>query len=71
MIMPDDMDHEPEESKSQNGKPTTSIVEKLQTVKLTAEAVKSAFQKTHLQYDRQGDEHYNLISALHKSIRGG
>ncbi|KAF9288889.1 Werner helicase interacting protein 1 [Mortierella alpina] len=71
MIMPDDMDHEPEESASQNGKPTTSIVEKLQTVKLTAEAVKSAFQKTHLQYDRQGDEHYNLISALHKSIRGG
>ncbi|KAG0365683.1 Werner helicase interacting protein 1 [Gamsiella multidivaricata] len=35
------------------------------------EAVKNAFQKTHLQYDRQGDEHYNLISAMHKSVRGG
>ncbi|KAF9943075.1 Werner helicase interacting protein 1 [Mortierella alpina] len=72
MIMPDDMDCGSEESGSQNGKPaTTSIVERLQTAKLTAEVVKSAFQKTHLQYDRQGDEHYNLISALHKSMRGG
>ncbi|KAF9949558.1 Werner helicase interacting protein 1 [Mortierella alpina] len=71
MIMPDDMDCEQEEAGSQSGKPTTNIVERLQNVKLTAEAVKSAFQKTHLQYDRQGDEHYNLISALHKSMRGG
>jgi len=72
LIMPDDMDYEPEETGSQNGKPaTTSMVERLQNFKLTAEAVKSAFQKTHLQYDRQGDEHYNLISALHKSMRGG
>lgn len=30
-----------------------------------------AFQKSHLLYDRNGEEHYNLISALHKSIRGG
>ena len=22
------------------------------------------------QYDKSGDEHYNLISALHKSVRG-
>ncbi|KAG0213888.1 Werner helicase interacting protein 1 [Mortierella sp. GBA30] len=48
-----------------------SMLERLNAAKLTAESVKSAFQKTHLQYDRQGDEHYNLISALHKSIRGG
>ncbi|KAG0346270.1 hypothetical protein BG004_002023 [Podila humilis] len=48
----------------------SSIVEKLLSAKITAEAVKSAFQKTHLQYDRQGDQHYDLISALHKSIRG-
>ncbi|KAF9944871.1 Werner helicase interacting protein 1, partial [Mortierella alpina] len=72
LIMPDDMECEAEETGSQNGKPTTtSMVERLQNVKLTADAVKSAFQKTHLQYDRQGDEHYNLISALHKSMRGG
>ncbi|KAI1319602.1 Werner helicase interacting protein 1 [Mortierella claussenii] len=47
-----------------------NVVDKLLSVKVTAESVKAAFQKTHLQYDRQGDEHYNLISALHKSIRG-
>lgn len=29
-----------------------------------------AFQKSHLLYDRNGDQHYDIISALHKSIRG-
>lgn len=32
--------------------------------------VKSCLQKTHLLYDRAGDEHYHSISALHKSMRG-
>lgn len=27
------------------------------------------FQKSHLLYDRKGDQHYELISALHKSVR--
>lgn len=26
-------------------------------------------QKSHLLYDKKGDEHYTIISALHKSIR--
>ncbi len=34
------------------------------------ETVKEAFQKSHLMYDKNGDEHYNIISALHKSMRG-
>lgn len=33
--------------------------------------VKDAFQKSHLLYDKAGEEHYNIISALHKSMRGG
>ncbi|KAI8979476.1 hypothetical protein BDF20DRAFT_509750 [Mycotypha africana] len=37
---------------------------------LTIDTVKGAFQKTHLLYDRNGDQHYDIISALHKSIRG-
>ncbi|KAG0044578.1 Werner helicase interacting protein 1, partial [Gryganskiella cystojenkinii] len=53
-----------------NDRPDLGVLQKLRDAKITAEVVKSAFQKTHLQYDRQGDEHYNLISALHKSIRG-
>lgn len=28
------------------------------------------FQKSHMLYDRAGEEHYNIISAMHKSIRG-
>jgi len=32
--------------------------------------IKEAFQKSHLLYDKNGEEHYNIISALHKSMRG-
>ncbi len=35
------------------------------------EIVKDALQKSHLMYDKDGEEHYNIISALHKSLRGG
>ncbi|MFH1129630.1 MAG: replication-associated recombination protein A [Patescibacteria group bacterium] len=37
---------------------------------ITAEIIKESFQKSHLLYDKNGDEHYNIISALHKSMRG-
>lgn len=33
--------------------------------------IKEIIQKTNLIYDKNGDEHYNVISALHKSMRGG
>ncbi len=33
--------------------------------------VKQVLQKSHLLYDKKGEEHYNIISALHKSMRGG
>jgi len=38
---------------------------------INADLVKEVVQKTHLRYDKDGEEHYNIISALHKSIRGG
>lgn len=38
---------------------------------LKSEIVQEALHKTHLLYDRAGEEHYNIISALHKSMRGG
>ena len=38
--------------------------------KITLENIKEIFQKSYLLYDKQGDEHYNIISALHKSMRG-
>jgi putative ATPase len=33
------------------------------------EAVESAMQRKTLLYDKAGEEHFNLISALHKSVR--
>ena len=36
---------------------------------ITIDIVKDALQKRILLYDKGGEEHYNLISALHKSVR--
>ncbi|HTX40487.1 MAG TPA: replication-associated recombination protein A [Acidobacteriaceae bacterium] len=36
---------------------------------ITREIVTEALQQRVLMYDKQGEEHYNLISALHKSVR--
>jgi putative ATPase len=36
---------------------------------ITTDIVQNALQKRILRYDKAGEEHYNLISALHKSVR--
>ena len=36
---------------------------------LTSQAVEDSLQRKMLLYDKSGEEHYNLISALHKSVR--
>jgi putative ATPase len=38
---------------------------------ITKKDIEQAIQKSNLLYDRAGDEHYNIISAFHKSMRGG
>ena len=38
--------------------------------KISQESVRKAIQGKTLAYDKDGEEHYNIISALHKSIRG-
>lgn len=38
--------------------------------RLTPEAVRNATQLRFAIYDKGGEEHYNLISALHKAVRG-
>ncbi|MCX5990886.1 MAG: replication-associated recombination protein A [Chloroflexi bacterium] len=38
--------------------------------KISLATVEDALQHRALLYDRAGEEHYNLISALHKSLRG-
>ena len=54
-----------------SGKP---VAKKKPTVKqalIGHDLIKEIANKPNLLYDKNGDEHYNLISALHKSMRGG
>ncbi|MDX9893202.1 MAG: replication-associated recombination protein A [Patescibacteria group bacterium] len=39
-------------------------------VTLDREIIKESLQKSSYLYDKDGEQHYNLISALHKSVRG-
>lgn len=61
---------------SQNGKlpPNLNIdtegFNEKKTVCVNVSHIKEGLQRTHLLYDRNGEEHYNIISAMHKSIRG-
>lgn len=38
--------------------------------KLNSDALSKRLMKRAAKYDKSGEEHYNLISALHKSVRG-
>ncbi|RHZ45496.1 hypothetical protein Glove_673g38 [Diversispora epigaea] len=37
---------------------------------ISKEDIMKIFQKSHLPYDKNGDEHYNIVSAFIKSLRG-
>jgi len=39
-------------------------------INITLQDVERAMERKALLYDKTGDEHYNLISAFHKSLRG-
>ena len=40
------------------------------TTSIDAETLSSAVQQRSVLYDKDGEQHYDLISALHKSVRG-
>jgi putative ATPase len=40
-------------------------------IALDKAVIKESLQKSSFLYDKGGDQHYNIISALHKSVRGG
>jgi putative ATPase len=50
---------------ARNGAPTSVS----SSPEITDDIVRDALQKRILLYDKSGEEHYNLISALHKSVR--
>lgn len=41
-----------------------------ETIKITLDTAKSLTQRSNMRYDRDGDMHYDILSALQKSIRG-
>ncbi|XP_034090489.1 ATPase WRNIP1 [Gymnodraco acuticeps] len=41
-----------------------------QEILVKEDHIKEGLQRSHILYDRAGEEHYNCISALHKSMRG-
>uniref|UniRef100_A0A8C4RUZ7 ATPase WRNIP1 n=2 Tax=Erpetoichthys calabaricus TaxID=27687 RepID=A0A8C4RUZ7_ERPCA len=42
----------------------------LKQVIVQEDHIKEGLQRSHILYDKAGEEHYNCISALHKSMRG-
>ncbi|XP_037133084.1 ATPase WRNIP1 isoform X1 [Syngnathus acus] len=41
-----------------------------QEILVKEEHIKEGLQRSHILYDKAGEEHFNCISALHKSMRG-
>ena len=62
---------DPHPSKSAKGGAANSgeVARRFGKSEITDEIVQDALQKRVLLYDKSGEEHYNLISALHKSVR--
>lgn len=40
------------------------------SVRVTEESLDILAQRSNMRYDRDGDQHYDILSALHKSVRG-
>ncbi len=57
-----------------DGRALLNLIEQVSAWKvsdpLTPEALSTRLMRRAAKYDKSGDEHYNLISALHKSVRG-
>jgi putative ATPase len=48
---------------------TTAVADAQGRPRVDTEAMQQAFARKSLLYDRAGEEHFNIISALHKSVR--
>jgi putative ATPase len=49
---------------------TNEFSEKAASLNISLKDLERALQKKALAYDKSGEEHYNIISAYHKSLRG-
>ena len=48
----------------------SNVSEKSAEIKITKEVLENIVQKKNIVYDKAGEEHYNVISAFIKSVRG-
>ncbi|MBI5766127.1 hypothetical protein HZA71_02755, partial [Candidatus Falkowbacteria bacterium] len=46
------------------------VLDKNGIIDLNKDIIKESLQKSSYLYDKKGEAHYNIISALHKSLRG-
>jgi putative ATPase len=55
-----------------DGRALLNLIEQVAVVKgkLDRDALSTRLMRRAAKYDKSGEEHYNLISALHKSVRG-
>ncbi|WBU51845.1 replication-associated recombination protein A [Paracoccus sp. SCSIO 75233] len=57
-----------------DGRAALNLIEQVMAWKISdplgPDALSARLMKRAAKYDKSGDEHYNLISALHKSVRG-
>lgn len=57
-----------------DGRSLFNLIEQIfswrESEKLDVDALATKLQRRAARYDKSGDSHYNLISALHKSVRG-
>ena len=56
---------------NKNNKKTQNQKNSKSAKAISLDLIKEIISKPGLLYDKSGEEHYNLISALHKSMRGG
>ncbi|MCJ1700605.1 replication-associated recombination protein A [Rathayibacter festucae] len=63
-------DEEDEEDDDEGDSAEAAVVEEPELPLITVEVVARAVDRALLRYDRNGDEHYDVISAFIKSIRG-
>lgn len=56
--------------KAINGVELLSIIARNSSEPITLDMVKQCTQKSSMRYDRDGDAHYDILSAFQKSIRG-
>lgn len=66
----DDDEHPPVSTTTAPEKNTPVPTQPTQIYRISSDTVQQILQRTHFLYDKHGEQHFDAISALHKSMRG-